>query len=101
MDINKFLNHTITERLTIALIDDPDVIYYYGLLSKLTKQSIDELKSKFKIEYHIPKQSLTIEGDCEDIAKLYYALSSRGLEFESITMTVLRISIPQFINKIR
>lgn len=101
MDLNKFYNHTITERLTIALIDDPSIEYYYGLISRSTRLSLETVKSKFKIEMNIPKQSITIEGDCEDIAKLYYNLAGKGLDFESITTTILRIYIPKFINKIR
>lgn len=100
MNPELILNYTIPERIR-RILDEHNVDYIYVFLTRIFSKSLKELKSIYDIKMNVVLQSFEVRGNIHDIAKLFYQLTTRGVQFESVSELYLRISIPQFISRIR
>lgn len=94
-----FLERSVSDRIRV-IREDKDPIHVYEILGKHLRSSIPELQSMYSITLDFPKNRLFISGEESKIFELFIYLNDRGLDFESITTTDLRLELSKFLLKI-
>lgn len=99
MHIN-FLNYSTSDKIRIIL-ESKDISKLYLLLSEFLRVPMDKLEEKISIKLRITTQNITLEGKEQYLAPIFLRLTETGMQFESVTENSVRISIHQFISKLR